>query len=176
MADELKIFQAGEKITADETNDNNRYLLGVAQDTSGELQNYIKSQLNQFKADINTQISSINTQISAANANIASLQNAINSRVFTRSNRDIGTGTTSLSSYLPNDNNQYLVFLYCDTGSYGTTVKVNSDICSAISIAHTDHDSGRATSAAGQAVLPVGAGRTITCSGAGVTLRGYMRV
>lgn len=68
MADELKIFQAGDKITADETNDNNRYLLGVAQDTSGELQNYIDTQLNQFQNNLNTQISSINTQIAEVTA------------------------------------------------------------------------------------------------------------
>ena len=68
MTDELKIFQAGDKITADETNDNNRYLLGVAQDTSGELQNYIDTQLNQFQNNLNTQISSINTQIAEVTA------------------------------------------------------------------------------------------------------------
>ena len=63
-ANELKLFEAGEKITADETNDNNRYLLGVAQDTSGELQNYVDTQLESFQTSLNTQISSINTQIS----------------------------------------------------------------------------------------------------------------
>lgn len=76
MTDELKIFQAGDKITADETNDNNRYLLGVAQDTSGELQNYIDTQLNQFQNNLNTQISSINTQIAETNANVTSLANS----------------------------------------------------------------------------------------------------
>lgn len=76
MADELKIFQAGDKITAEETNDNNRYLLSAAQDTSGELQQYIETQLNQFQNTLNAQISSINTQISAANANINNLNNS----------------------------------------------------------------------------------------------------
>ena len=75
MTDELKIFQAGDKITADETNDNNRYLLGVAQDTSGELQTYIDSQLNSFQNTLNTQISSINTQLAAVNSSITSLSN-----------------------------------------------------------------------------------------------------
>jgi hypothetical protein len=76
MADELKIFQAGDKITAEETNDNNRYLLSAAQDTSGELQQYIETQLNQFQNTLNAQISSINAQISAANANINNLNNS----------------------------------------------------------------------------------------------------
>lgn len=92
-ANELKLFEAGEKITADETNDNNRYLLGVAQDTSGELQNYVDTQLESFQTSLNTQISSINTQISAVNA-------LANSKISATQSLSGGSGYCRLSNGL----------------------------------------------------------------------------
>ena len=142
------------------------------QSNISSLNSTLSGQINSAVTTLNGEIDDIKSDIETINDSISDLQ----ARTFVSSSLSVGTGTTDLSSYLPDDDNQYLVFLYCNTSSYGTTVSVSSDICSTINIAHTDHDSGRATSAAGEGVLPIGSGRTISCSGSSVQLRGYMRI
>ena len=122
--------------------------------------------IGKYTTDGNGKISTI---YSDSNTNVQS-------KTFVPLTLSIGVGTTSLASYLPTDNYQYLVFLYVNYNNYGTACWISSDICERFCIAHTDYDSGRATNAGGQGVIPVGEGRTITCQGVGATIRGYIRI
>lgn len=123
-------------------------------------------QIGKYTTDTNGVISTIYSDSNTS----------VQSKTFVPLTLSVGVGTTSLTSYLPTDNYQYLVFLYVDYGTWGTACWINSDICQSFCIAHTDHDAGRATNAGGQGIIPVGTGRTITCQGTGATIRGYMRI
>lgn len=63
MADELKLFTAGEKITANDTNDNNRYLENLASDTAGTLQAYIDSKLSTISNTLTNSITSLSNSV-----------------------------------------------------------------------------------------------------------------
>lgn len=63
MTDELKLFTAGEKITANDTNDNNRYLENLASDTAGTLQAYIDSELSTISNTLTNSITSLSNSV-----------------------------------------------------------------------------------------------------------------
>lgn len=100
------------------------------------------------------------------------------STTFVYSQLGIGNGTTSLSTYLPNDGKVYLVLVEAACEGYGSQAKIKTDICpSDVYMCRGDYDSGRATQAAGACFFPIGSGRSITASGTQwATIKGYMRV
>lgn len=63
MTDELKLFTVGEKITANDTNDNNRYLENLASDTAGTLQAYIDSELSTISNTLTNSITSLSNSV-----------------------------------------------------------------------------------------------------------------
>lgn len=99
------------------------------------------------------------------------------SKTFTSDAKSIGSGTTDLSGYLPNDGAIYNVWVYNNiTGSGNTavTTTVSTDIFPTTYIATTDGDSGRESENRTLIVVPVGPGRTIKVTQS-CTIKGYMR-
>lgn len=62
MADELIVFIDGEKITAEDTNDNNRYLAKLNSESAQALQNYLNTELSKINNNVSSQISAVKTQ------------------------------------------------------------------------------------------------------------------
>lgn len=86
---------------------------------------------------------------------------------FVSKRLDLGLGTTNLSSFLPNDGKQYLVWVngYVGGGSDDYTITATSDIATnGIWVAGSGYDAGRSDATRACALIPIGAGRTITLS------------
>jgi hypothetical protein len=182
MADYLINFSEAQKIKASEVNSNFQYILDKTTDNADRLENYIDTEL--AKNTANTE-SSVSTLKSSVDTSIDSLTTKINNKVFTYVNKyvEIGIGTTSLSSYLPNDSKKYLVWVRgrCTGQSANNNLYASSDIASNIIVAGMGYDSGRSDSSASTAVVPVGSGRKITLSLSGgssesTALLGYLGV
>lgn len=101
----------------------------------------------------------------------------VNNTQFVTSNLSIGSGTTDLSTYLPDDGAIYNVWVenFLDATSSGAYATVSSDIFPSTDFNGLDNDDGRHSMSWGVIVVPVGAGRTITIDKSS-TLKGYMRV
>lgn len=178
MAENLKTVHEGEDILASVTNDNNQYLLSKLSDNALQVQNYVEGEVATIKSNV------ASVQATLQN-NIAELENDINNKVFAFTSKSIslGVGTTNLTTYLPEDDLTYLVWVQADVKSTGNTecyVRVNTDIFPTATIVITDGDAGRESAAVGLAVVPVGKDKTITIANngglRGCKLLGYMRV
>ena len=75
MADDIKQFNPGDKLTADDTNANNLLLKQWALDNSAS-EAYINTKMAQLSSELGAQITSINTQISSINSQISGLNNS----------------------------------------------------------------------------------------------------
>jgi hypothetical protein len=177
MVDSLKTFNEGEHIYASETNSNNQYLLSKLSDNAAQLQTYVEGEISSIQSNVASVQATLQANIDSANANIT---NSLKGRTFTQSAKTIGIGTTSLSSYLPNDGYAYWVLV--QAGAEGTGDKVltaKTDLMTTARYLYkTDHDAGRNSRAWFLGVLPVGTGRSITTAGTtdGVTLCGYCKM
>lgn len=185
MVDSLKTFNEGDKIFASETNSNNQYLLSKLSDNAAQVQTYVEGKISSIQSNVASVQATLQGNIDAANANIT---NSLKGRTFTQSAKNIGIGTTSLSSYLPNDGYSYLVWVYIGlygTSSTSTEVRIKTDVMSTSrTIAISDGDSGRYSKVRTFTTIPVGTGRSVTTSlvsGSSdriesVTLMGYCKM
>lgn len=179
MAEYLKKFAPGEKIKASETNDNNDYLLDKISDNAESVQIYIEQQLNTIQSNLSSIQKTLQNNIDALknelNKKIVALQNS----KYTNKNLSIGTGTTNLKSYLPNDSYHYLIWVwaYVDEKT-GNSATIATDIMSTRKFLQLDGDAGRSSKDVTLCVVPVGAGRKITISGTvdNISLCGYCRI
>lgn len=190
-------IQPGSKASSQVVNDNFHYL----QDLVGELSIKIDgsdatvdSKIATAKNSLTNQITALETSVNASIDEVEAKVDEVSSdtstqlkgRVFKQSAKNIGIGTTSLSSYLPNDGYSYLVWLYValhGTSTTGTTVNVKTDVMTTVrTVAISDGDSGRYSSVRTVVVIPVGTGRSITTSSSAsdkvdaVTLCGYCKM
>jgi hypothetical protein len=164
ILDELHIFGVGDKVTAQETNDNNKTLESWIRDRS-DITAYINSKVEEINNQYSGQISSINTQLSSLNNQISGLSK-LDSLKFKKNIENLGVGKTSLASYLPNDGKEYLVWvwakLYSSTSGDNEYETIETDkMTSDYRYIQADGDSGRASRASAFVVVPVGTGRYI---------------
>ena len=190
-------IEAGSKASSQLLNDNFHYL----QDLVGELsikidgseatvdskiatsRNSLQSEISALETEVDNSIKDLETKVNNTSSTVDS---TLKGRVFKQSAKSIGIGTTSLSSYLPNDGYAYLVWVYITvhgTSTTGTNVNIKTDVLTtARTFAITDGDSGRYSTVRTVAVVPVGKGRSITTSSDvsknvdGVTLIGYAKM
>ena len=195
----LEEIKAGSKASSQLLNDNFHYL----QDLVGELsikidgseatvdskiatsRNSLQSEINALETEVNNSIAELETKV---NNTSSSINSTLKGRVFKQSAKSIGIGTTSLSSYLPNDGYAYQVWVYVQiygTSSTSTEVKIATDVMTtARTMAISDGDSGRYSKVRNILTVPVGTGRKITTtlsSGSSdrvenVTLLGYAKL
>lgn len=78
MADELIVFSEGEKITAEDTNDNNRYLAKLNSQSAEELQAYLDTEMDKINEDLNNTITS---QVSGLQTQINSVKTTANGKI-----------------------------------------------------------------------------------------------
>lgn len=165
MADrDIIQFNEGDKLTIEETNQNNLLLKEWALDNSAS-EAYIDSKMAELSTSLNTSITSINTQISSLNNQVSGLSK-LDSLKFKKNIEDLGVGKTSLTSYLPNDGKEYLVWvwakLYSTTSGDNEYETIETDkMISGYRYIQADGDSGRASRASAFVVVPVGTGRYI---------------
>ena len=97
-------------------------------------------------------------------------------RSFVSSSQSISSGTTDLSTYLPDDGAIYNVWVenFLEATGSGIYTTVSSDIFPSTDFNGLDNDGGRHSMSWGVIVVPVGVGRTITIDKSS-TLKGYMR-
>lgn len=184
IKDQLYVFQPGQKVTAEETNDNNDTLEYWAKDNSAS-ETYIDGKIAELNSTYSDQLNAINSQISNLQQSINTLSKLDNIQ-FKQKSQAIGTGTTSLSSYLPNDSKTYLVWvkaILSGTGSGDDYYElVSTDVMSDNRFIQLDGDSGRAQRSTALTVVPVGSGRKIkitkgtTINNADNYVVGYCRI
>ena len=96
-------------------------------------------------------------------------------RKFISSVKTVSNTTNDLSTYLPDDNNDYLVWAMGLRSSGSGNAIISTDIFPKTAFATTDSDSGRYSRARGLVVVPVSTGRTLTISGTNyASLCGYL--
>ena len=168
ILDELHKFGVGDKVTAQETNDNNETLESWIRDRS-DITAYINSKVEEINNQYSGQISSINTQLSSLNNQVSGLRSGLSkldSLKFKKNIEDLGVGKTSLTSYLPNDGKEYLVWvwakLYSTTSGDDEYETIETDkMISGYRYIQADGDSGRSSRVSAFVVVPVGTGRYI---------------
>lgn len=177
MVDSLKTFNEGEYIYASETNSNNQYLLSKLSDNAAQVQTYVEGEISSIQSNVASVQATLQGNIDAANANIT---NSLKGRTFKQSAKTIGIGTTSLSSYLPNDGYSYLVWVSASLWAKSNeTLSVKTDVMTTTRIlTGLDGDAGRSSRGVFFGVVPVGSGRSITTSGSAdsITLCGYCKM
>lgn len=173
MADVLKTFREGEDILASETNDNNQYLLSKLTDNAAQIQSYVEGEISTIKSNV------ASVQATLQN-NLDELTAQIKARAFKQKAKSVAVGTTNLTSYLPDDECQYQVWVQATTSASSTHVlSVKTDVMTtAREILRLDGDYGRSSSASILTTVPVGKGRSITFSGTAnsITLCGYAKL
>lgn len=88
ILDELHIFGVGDKVTAQETNDNNKTLESWIRDRS-DITAYINSKVEEINNQYSGQISSINMQLSEINSQVSGLNKNALKNSYTKNG---GTG------------------------------------------------------------------------------------
>lgn len=177
MVDALITFEEGEDILASETNSNNNFLLGKINDNAEQLQNYLTTQI----ASIQSNIASVQSTLQNNINNVQnSMNNTLKGRNWTQKALTIGIGTTSLSSYLPNDGYCYLVWVSATKRSKGgDELTIRTDrMTTARVVYRLDNDYGRSSNGVFFGCVPVGTGRSITTAGStdGIVLCGYCKM
>lgn len=128
-------------------------------------------------------------QISEVHSYSVDAPDEVTTNWYNNHNYDIGVdATTRLSGVLPNDNNNYLVWVggWIGGSSASAHLQVYSDISTGgLTIASMGYDANRSDDGWGSIVIPVGGGRWIRTSkegndrnraNAGCFIRGYMRM
>lgn len=177
MVDSLKTFNEGEYIYASETNSNNQYLLSKLSDNAAQLQTFVEGEISSIQSNV----ASVQATLQANIDNLrASLDEQLKNRKFTQKSLSVSVGTTSLSSYLPDDDYQYLVWVQAGAeGGGDKSLTAKTDVMTTARYLYkTDNDAGRNSRAWFFGTLPVGAGRSITTSGTAtsITLCGYCKI
>lgn len=96
-------------------------------------------------------------------------------RKFVSSIQTVSNTTNDLSSYLPDDDNDYLVWVVVYRTSQSGSVTVQTDIFPNTAVATTDSDAGRSSRARALVTVPVSVGRTLTIKGSNSSfLEGYL--
>ena len=178
MADFLKTFIEGEDILASDANSNNQFLLSKLSDNAAQVQNYVESEISTMKSNIASVQATLQASIDALETKI---DGELQSRTFVEASRQVGTGTTDLSTYLPDDNFNYLVWIeasfWRNGGSEG--LMYTSDLLTTPrALYYLDGDAGRSSRGLYFGPVPVGAGRKITFSGSAnyIYLVGYSKL
>ncbi|MCM1003585.1 MAG: hypothetical protein NC408_04515 [Candidatus Gastranaerophilales bacterium] len=176
MADYLKNFAENEVIKASDTNSNNQYLL----DRINNNYTLLKTWLDGETGRINSNIQSGDATLQAALDKLEeSINERFNSRIFTEKTLAVKVGTIDLSTYLPEDNQQYLVFINAKRQSNSGTLTAKTDVMTvARTLYQMDSDYGRTSAAAILATVPVGSGRELVLSGVAdwINLCGYIKI
>lgn len=125
-------------------------------------------------------------QISEVHSYSVDALDEVTTNWYNNNNFNIGlNATTSLSSIIPNDNNNYLVFIGANIAGVNSSscVTATSDIATGgMDIAYMGYDANRSDSGRGTIVIPVGVGRWVRITtwgsfeSAGAYIRGYMRM
>ena len=177
MVDSLKTFNEGEYIYASETNSNNQYLLSKLSDNAAQLQTFVEGEISSIQSNVASVQATLQENIDTLNENV---NNQLKGRNFTQKVLNIGIGTTSLSSYLPNDGYSYLVWIQAGTSGQGVrNLTASTDVMTTPKYLYkADNDAGRWSEAWFFGALPVGTGRSITTSGTAneITLCGYCKM
>lgn len=184
-------IEHGSKASSQLLNDNFHYL----QDLVGELsikisgseatvdskiatsRNSLQAEIDALETEVNNSIKDLETEV---NNTSSSVDSTLKGRAFKQSAKTIGIGTTSLTSYLPDDGYAYWVLVQAGaegTGDKSLTAKTDL-MTTARYLYKTDHDAGRNSRVWFLGVLPVGTGRSITTAGttSGITLCGYSKI
>lgn len=170
MADVLKTFIEGEDILASETNSNNLYLLSKITDNASQLQEYIEGEIETIKTNFASVQATLQNNINELKALVEADMKA---RVFVEKIETVSKGTTDLSNYLPDDGNQYQVWVSATYSATSTSagLSVQTDLMTeARRLLRLDGDAGRSSGASAFAVVPVGAGRSITFTGSSTSI------
>lgn len=178
MADFLKTFIESEDIRASDANSNNQFLLSKLSDNAAQVQNYVEGEVATMKSNIASVQATLQANIDAVNAQ---LEENLKSRTFVEKSLAVNIGTTDLSSYLPDDGYNYLVWVNAaryTTGS-GQSLKAKTDLMTVErTLFHLDGDASRSNRDVFFGNIPVGQGRTVTFTGNKdyLNLCGYSRL
>lgn len=176
MGDYLINFNPGAELKASETNSNNQFLLNKISENAEALQNYLATQINSIQSNLSSVQKTLQNNIDNLNSTLSEQINTLANAKFVQKELNIGIGTSSLKSYLPADNKQYIVWVnaYQD-GGYAQLIATTDILTTPRVLYHTDNDAGRNSIAATFTPLPVGANRTITMTGSAtwIKLCGY---
>lgn len=171
MADrDIIQFNEGDKLTIEETNQNNLLLKEWALDNSAS-EAYIDSKMAELNNSINQQISSINNQIT----------NLQKKGYVTQKGKEIGIGTTQMTTYgLPQDGSKYLVWFVAKLSEKSDSqLTVASDILTTDRLVYKlDGDAGRSSQGVAYGVIPVKSNGYIKFTGKKdyLALIGYCRL
>jgi hypothetical protein len=180
VRDELWEFQPGQKVTAEETNDNNDTLKHWIEDRS-DITAYINAKIAEISTQYSDQISSINTQISSLNSQISGLSTNLNNKGYVKqSGAQVGIGTTQMSTYLPQDGKKYLVWFCAKLSEKSANqLTVASDILTTDRLVYKlDGDAGRSSEGTVFSVIPASSNGWIKFTGKKdyLALIGYCRL
>lgn len=176
MADYLKNFAENEVIKASDTNSNNQYLLDRIGNNYTNLKAWLDGQVGTILSNIQSGDATLQSQMDNLEEK---LTNLINGRVFTEKTLAVGVGTVDLTAYLPEDEQQYLVFVNAKCQSNSGSLTVKSDImATARTLYQLDSDYGRTSCAAIFSTVPVGKERRLTFVGVAdwINLCGYIKI
>lgn len=121
------------------------------------------------------QIGSYTTNSSSEISGINSLSSSYSEgKTFVTDTRALGSGTTDLSSVIPNDGNIYFIWVYNVLDASWEDTGISTDIFPYTVFNKLDNDAGRRSQSAGLVCVPVGNGRYVYVN-RGSTLRGYMK-
>lgn len=179
MADrDIIQFHEGDKLTIEETNQNNLLLKEWALDNRAS-ETYINTKMAELEASLNASISSINTQISGLNTTLN------NKGYVKQSGQDltsVGIGKTQMSTYLPQDGKKYLVWFNARLRqkSNNAQLTVASDIFTTARVVYKlDDDYDRQSQGVVFGVIPASSNGYITFGGTRpnyIALVGYCRL
>ncbi len=176
MADYLKNFAENEVIKASDTNSNNQYLLDRISENYTRLKTWLEGEVGRIFSNIQSGDATLQKRIDDLEENLTDL---INGRVFTEKSLAVNVGTVDLSSYLPEDELQYLVFVNAKRQANSGTLTAKTDIMpTARTLYQLDSDYGRTSCAAVFSTIPVGAERQLIFSGTAdwINLCGYIKI
>lgn len=181
IKDQLYVFQVGQKVTAEETNDNNDTLEYWAKDNSAS-ETYIDGKIAELNSTYSSQLNAINTQISNVNSQINTLSTSLNNKGYvTQKGKELGIGTTQMTTYgLPQDGKKYLVWFTAKLSEKSDAqLTVSTNILTTDRLVYKlDGDSGRSSQGAALGVVPVSSNGWIKFTGKKdyLALIGYCRL
>lgn len=182
MADrDIIQFNEGDKLTIEETNQNNLLLKEWALDNSAS-EAYINTKMAELQISLNASITSINTQISSLNNQISGLNTTLNNKGYvTQKGKELGIGTTQMTTYgLPQDGKKYLVWFCAKLSEKSANqLTVSSNILTTDRLVYKlDGDAGRSSEGVVFGVIPVSSNGWIKFTGKKdyLALIGYCRL
>lgn len=170
MASVLNVFEPKSKILASKVNENFELVQTDISEMGQTLNRYVEGEI----ASVQSNLSSVQATLQE------NIEASFKGRVFVEKVLNIGIGTTSLSSYLPNDGFSYLVWVAAlrDAKNADTLYASTDVLTHGVLLLALDGDAGRSSRSVFFGALPVGPGRKIVTSGSAnaLTLYGYAKL